>query len=296
MNWMRLCCLGLGFAILFGSAVGSDDKPSSAIVIEKVGDVGGIHNVFQLGSRVLSGSGPSTADDFRALKERGVSIIVSVDGTPPAVALAREAGMKYVHVPLSYDSISREEQLALARVLQEYPKEKIFFHCQHGKHRGPAAAATACQINKLMTAADVRSYLKVAGTSPDYIGLWTAAADSPPKKDDEELPELHESVEPPEIVVMMKEIEDQFAKSKAAAAKTPTSHDAFRQSNALLTQLFKESARLPSASEIADELSATAAEVTKLNAESPANVADATAIMAKIEQRCVKCHATHRND
>ncbi len=285
----------MGFAILCGDAVQPDDK-SPAIVIEKVGDVGGIHNVFQLGRRVLSGSGPSTADDFKALKERGVSIIVSVDGTPPAVELAREAGIKYVHVPLSYDGISREEQLALARVLQDYSKETIFFHCQHGKHRGPAAAATACQMNGMMTAADVRSYLKVAGTSPDYTGLWTAAADSLPKKDDEVLPELQESVAPPEIVVMMKEIEDQFAKSKAAAAEIPTSRDAFRQSNALLTQLFKESARLSSASEIADELSATAAEVTKLNAKSADDVAGATAIMATIEQRCVKCHATHRND
>ncbi len=164
--------------------------PLQSTPFQKLPDIGHIHNVHQVGDRIVTGSQPESIDDLKALKSAGVSVfVVSVDGTPPDLAGAREAGLQYVHVPLGYDGISREEQLALARILKDYASEKVFFHCQHGKHRGPAAAATACQMNGILSGEEVRSYLKAAGTSSDYVGLWAAAAESSSPQPGEVLPE-----------------------------------------------------------------------------------------------------------
>ncbi len=80
---------------------------------------------------------------------------------------------------------------------------------------------------------------------------------------------------------------------KDAAVQVGDAPDIFRQSNALLNQLFKESARLPSAESIKDELAATGAEVLKLNDQLLTTEA-AQQGLAAIEQRCVQCHASHR--
>ncbi|MCX6878582.1 MAG: hypothetical protein NTW21_32925 [Verrucomicrobia bacterium] len=89
--------------------------------------------------RILSVSQPVVPEDFVFLKDQGIKLIVSVDGAKPDVAAAKKLGMGSIHLPISYDGVPQETQAALSNVLKEDPG-KIFIHCHHGKHRGPAAA------------------------------------------------------------------------------------------------------------------------------------------------------------
>ena len=98
-----------------------------------------LHNVFRLEARVYSGSSPYSEAAFRELAKLGVRTIISVDGAMPAVELAR-----YVHLPIGYDAVppSRAAELVKAAQGSDGP---LYVHCHHGKHRGPAAAATVCR-------------------------------------------------------------------------------------------------------------------------------------------------------
>jgi protein tyrosine phosphatase (PTP) superfamily phosphohydrolase (DUF442 family) len=99
-------------------------------------------HLLDLGSDLYSGSMPPNADAFAELAAMGVKTVVNVDSASPAVELAEAAGLTYVHIPIGYDGIPEEAALALERVIRDSAKP-IYFHCHHGKHRGPAAAAIA---------------------------------------------------------------------------------------------------------------------------------------------------------
>lgn len=66
----------------------------------------GVENLFQLVPNVLSGSQPAGDEGFQALRDLGVTTIVSVDGTRPEVARAKRFGLRYIHLPIGYDGIS----------------------------------------------------------------------------------------------------------------------------------------------------------------------------------------------
>lgn len=278
-----------------GAAAGAVSGSDVSAAIRQLPDIAGMQNVFVIGSRVMSGSQPEGTEAFLALRDLGVSVVVSVDGTPPDLDAARDAGLRYVHIPIGYGGITREQQLALARVLTDEPESLIYFHCHHGRHRGPAAAAVACRMQGLLTAAAAEALLSGAQTSPDYAGLWQAVRTTEPPRETEQAPELQESVVPPGIVTVMKDIEHQFAASRAAAEKLPEQAAEFRQSNALLNQLLKEAARLPDAGPLAADLDSTAETVLLLNQQPPENAADAAELLGAIEQRCTKCHARTRD-
>jgi hypothetical protein len=57
----------------------------------------------------------------------------------------------------------------------------VYFHCYHGKHRGPAAAAMAAVITGRATNDQAMAFMAKAGTSRNYQGLWecvrTASSD-----------------------------------------------------------------------------------------------------------------------
>src|SRR5690606_10039861 len=70
---------------------------------QRVGDT--LENVMVLPGGVINGSAPSTPGDFAALRALGVQTVVAVDGAYPNADLAAEYGMRYVHLPISYDEI-----------------------------------------------------------------------------------------------------------------------------------------------------------------------------------------------
>lgn len=140
----------------------------------KAMEVAGVHNLFQVGANYFSGSTPEGEEGFAALAKLGVKTMISVDGAQPEVELARKQGIRYVHLPQGYDGISTNLQTQLIKVARSLPG-RIYVHCHHGKHRGPAAVAVICRSELGWSAEEAREWLVAAGTATNYAGLYAVA-------------------------------------------------------------------------------------------------------------------------
>ena len=130
---------------------------------------------MQLSSRIYSGAEPANEADFQQLRSLGFETIVSVDGMKPNLELAQKYNLNYVHIPVGYDGINSEAQRSITQVVRKR-EGQIYFHCHHGQHRGPAAAATACLAEGSVTSDQALEILERAGTSKNYTGLWRDVA------------------------------------------------------------------------------------------------------------------------
>lgn len=132
----------------------------------------GLSNVLQVTEKLISGSAPEGDEEFQSLVDLGVKTVISVDGATPDVERAKRFGLRYVHLPIGYDGVPREQGLRIARAVRDLPG-LVYIHCHHGKHRGPAAAAVArlC-LDATCRAQDAISFLRKAGTDPNYQGLY----------------------------------------------------------------------------------------------------------------------------
>ena len=128
---------------------------------------------------ILNGSAPRTPADFAALKAHGVRTIVAVDGAAPQVQLARQHGMRYVHLPISYDTVPLDRQRSFARIVHNLPKP-VYFHCLHGQHRSPAAAAATMVRLGYWEPDKAIALLNKVGTSKHYDGLFEAVRTASP--------------------------------------------------------------------------------------------------------------------
>lgn len=275
----------------------------------------GIENLYRLGPGLLSGGQPEGEAAFKALKGLGVKTIVSVDGAAPDLETARRFGIRYVHLPVGYDGIPREQAVRLVKAVKDLPGP-AFVHCHHGKHRGPAAAALCGIATAGWSRAQARSWLDRAGTDPEYKGLF-ADVDRfvPPSAD-----ELHrvgpdglpERAEVPDLVASMVRVDAHWDGLKAvqkAGHRTPPGrpdldppHEAL-----ILAEQFREAARRPDvaakggeftrllndAGRDADDLSAALRTVR--TADSPAARRRADDAFARVGRSCTSCHARFRD-
>lgn len=136
-------------------------------------------NVHDAAPGVISGGEPEGVAEFEWLHQQGVKTILSVDGTKPDAILARQFGMRYVHLPIQYSGVPAERRLALAKAIRDLPGP-VYIHCHHGLHRGPAAVAAALITLGRMTPGQGTEFLHSAGTSPNYPGLFGDVAAAKP--------------------------------------------------------------------------------------------------------------------
>lgn len=134
-------------------------------------DLGPLHNVLRVTPRMYSGNSPESDAAFAELQALGVRTIISVDGAKPMVDRAAAYGIRYVHIPVGYDGIEVDQQAKIARAYRDLDGP-VYIHCHHGKHRGPAAAASAAVIVGEMTPDEGVAFMKAAKTAPSYPGLY----------------------------------------------------------------------------------------------------------------------------
>jgi len=139
----------------------------------------GLHNVVTYAPNVVGGGQPEGAEGLRTLAAMGIKTVVSVDGAAPDVALAEKLGMRYVHLPISYDTVTRARQRELAQALTSCDGP-VYVHCHHGKHRSSAALGTALVLCGTLTPDQANERMAVSGLAKDYPGLWQAVAEAKP--------------------------------------------------------------------------------------------------------------------
>ncbi|MCO8121690.1 hypothetical protein NHH03_08080 [Stieleria sp. TO1_6] len=179
--------------------------------------------------KVISGGLPESDEAFQELVDLGVKTIISVDGAKPDVAAARKFSLRYVHLPHGYDGIPDQRVKELAKAVRDL-EGPIYIHCHHGKHRSPAAASVACVSAGLTPPSQAIAVLQVAGTSPNYRGLFQAADRAVPLEQallDELQVEFRETVQVPpmaEAMVAIEHTQDHLKQIAAAGWKTPADH------------------------------------------------------------------------
>jgi hypothetical protein len=67
--------------------------------------------------------------------------------------------------------VPERQKLEIARAIRDLPGP-VYIHCHHGKHRSPAATAAAAVTLGLATPAEGLAFMRNAGTSPSYAGLF----------------------------------------------------------------------------------------------------------------------------
>jgi protein tyrosine phosphatase (PTP) superfamily phosphohydrolase (DUF442 family) len=137
---------------------------------------GHLDNVFSINNKVFSGSSPHDDKGFAELKQLGIKTILSVDGGKPDLEMARKYGFRYIHIPMGYDGVTSSNANRILKAA-ESSDGPVYVHCHHGKHRGPAAVAVICQGLGIWSTNEGVAWMKAAGTSSDYPGLFSMAAD-----------------------------------------------------------------------------------------------------------------------
>ena len=177
---LKACLQNIRLFLLCGSllimsvstACRSSLSTDSRLVLNPL-TVDGLENVYQYNERIYGGSGPHTADNFAELKQLGIGMVISVDGATPKVELAEAEGLQYVHIPIAYGGINRAARLQLVKAYSE-TSDRIYVHCHHGKHRGPAAIASMLVGVGELDAEEGNRVLQEVGTSKNYQELYKA--------------------------------------------------------------------------------------------------------------------------
>lgn len=266
-----------------------------------------IHNTFKLGRKIISGSCPYGDAGFRALAQQGVKTIISVDGARPDEALARKYGMRYVHIPVTYSGVTRDQALSIGRAVRDLPGP-VFIHCHHGKHRGPTAAVIAVMVNEGWTVEQAQATMKQAGTSPHYTGLWAAAREwkQPTKEEldqaDASFPAAATIPATAAAMVVIDERWEHLGAVREAGWKAPSSHPDIDPPHEamLLREDFRELVRSPDTAKrpagyrrkmIEAEVAAAALEAA-IRANDSAGAQEA---FDTVKQSCNSCHSVYRD-
>lgn len=282
-------------------APASGEIPSAATAT----DHSRLQNLMQVAPGLLSGGEPHTDEAFAELARRGVTTVVSVDGARPDVQAARRHGLRYIHIPIGYDGLDRQAQLALVRVVRDV-QGPVYVHCHHGKHRGPAAAAVACRAAGRMTEQQAMAYLTKAGTGKEYSGLWRDVAEFTPPPADAKLPELVAVAQVSSLAGAMADLDRAWDRLKLCAAagwRTPADHaDLTPAHEALLVwEALRESRRTLNTGDAKTAgIDANLREAVQMaqrlrEALADGDQAAATRSLEALSTSCRTCHAAHRN-
>jgi protein tyrosine phosphatase (PTP) superfamily phosphohydrolase (DUF442 family) len=266
-------------------------------------------NAHVVTAKLISGAQPEGEDSFRALKEMGVKTIISVDGTQPDVETARKFGLRYVHLPITYSTVTPAEGRAIAKAIEELPG-LIYLHCHHGKHRSAAATAVACVYNGTLPPERAEEVLRTFGTGANYIGLWKAARDARPLAP-EELRDVHvryvERAQIPKFAEAMVEIDNTLDRLKAierSGWRTPADHPDLDPAHEalLLQEHFREIARTPEAAarpaDFRDRLvkvESAADALRRTLATAPIDPSAAAGQFKALGANCAACHKAYRD-
>ena len=262
-----------------------------------------LHNLLQASSSIYSGAEPAEDAAFADLANLGVKTIVSVDGARPNVEAAARHGLRYVHIPLGYDGVTRQAGQSLARLVRE-AEGPFYIHCHHGNHRGPAGAAVACIAAGERDGKSALAILELAGTSKDYPGLWRDVERYAPPPKDAKLPELVAVAEVGSLAAAMAQIDrshDLLKLSAAADWNPPQDHPdiSLAQEALLVKEGLVESGRT-----LADDFDPRfrawmqEAAIAAGLLEAALRTSDSAAAkehFQKLGQSCKKCHARYRD-
>lgn len=267
----------------------------------------GLSNLFEFAPGVWTGSVPRGEPGFESLRALGVRTIVSVDAATPDLDGARAAGLRYVHLPVTYSGIDDGRSLALAKAITELPGP-VYIHCHHGLHRAPAAAAVALVRTGALTSSQAVDRMRTAGTSSHYPGLYAcvqAAGLAMPGEiasADIDLPERAEVRGFSQSMAELDRVYDELKLIAGAGWRTPPRHPDLSPAaeSGELTDLLRALMDLPETREEPADLIARLAQAIDIatvleSAIAAGNVDQASFQLTRLTASCSACHRRYRD-
>ncbi|MBX3420463.1 MAG: hypothetical protein KF752_02790 [Pirellulaceae bacterium] len=271
-------------------------------------------NCIQVHAQVFSGGLPQGEAAFAELAKLGVKTVISVDGATPDVEAATKHRLSYVHLPHGYDGISDSRVMELAKAVRTL-QGPVYIHCHHGRHRSPAAAAAACVSAGLVTPSAALDILKLAGTDPNYRGLYQAVRRAVPVDLNEldALPVQFQPVSPiPPMAEAMVDIEELFGRlkrfSQGGWQRLDNHPDLDPVHEALLLyEHYVELLRTPQVSELSDDFQQSIRESVQATGQlkevlelelpkpTPDTLKTLDRLVLQIGQQCKSCHQQFRD-
>ena len=270
-------------------------------------DLPGLHNVVTYADQLVCGGVPDGEQGFDTLDQIGIKTIISVDGAKPDLKRAGALGLRYVHLPISYDTVSAERQVELAQAISNLQRP-IYVHCHHGKHRSGAALATALIGAGQLTVEQATERMHVSGTAASYSGLWDAVQRSRPlrepqlQRDPSSFPSITTVTGLVATMSELDEVLDRVRQSQRAGWRAPDDHpDLVAEKEAgrlaeLLSSLRNdvESQRYPPDYQRHAASSIQAGRALHA-AVRDADVQRASQMLTTLTNSCKACHRTYRN-
>ena len=269
----------------------------------------GLPHAFELHPRLFSGGTPEGVEGLLALQKLGVATIINVDGSKSDLAQIDRLGLRVVHLPFGYDGISPREVARLIRAMDDSPGP-VYLHCHHGQHRGPAASALLARARLGWTVNTAENWLKQAGTSARYPGLFESVRGPLPDATlvlavlPGELPRV---AQVPELVDRMVEIDSHFDRllSFLEPGKQPSASE-FTRETELLRELLNEVGRPGAQATLPTEkqnlflkfLAGSLLTVDRLILETrkpEPEKPELTSAIEAVRQSCTSCHTAVRN-
>ncbi len=270
-------------------------------------DLPGLHNVVAYADGIVSGGVPEGREGLQSLQHLGIRTVVSVDGQTPDVATANALGLRYIHLPISYDTVTPNRQQQLAQVIANV-EGPIYMHCHHGKHRSAAALASAMVLTGKMTVAEAEARMRVSGTAKEYTGLWEVVRRCQPltaealRADPATFPAITQVTG---LVATMAEIDaviDLVKQAKDAGWQAPSDHPdlvASKETRRLATLFANLQHDIESQAFAADYqtmLQRSIADSAAIDAALRQNdLATAEQHLASLTKGCKQCHVSYRD-
>jgi arylsulfatase A-like enzyme len=137
-----------------------------------------LERTFQAAPALYCGSAPVDAAGFAALAKQGIRTVIRIDGMPPDATLARQAGLRLVHLPVGFSDLPKTVE-PVGQALQQLPGPH-YVCCMYGSPRAPGVAALALRALHGRTLAEAREFLKLAGIAETYVGIYGSLANFQP--------------------------------------------------------------------------------------------------------------------
>jgi protein tyrosine phosphatase (PTP) superfamily phosphohydrolase (DUF442 family) len=277
-----------------------------AVTLDSQGAPAGLHHHRRWSEKIGQGAQPEGEEAFRNLAALGYTTILSVDGSAPDVETAAKHGLTYVHVPIGYDGVAPEEQVAIVKAVKE-AKGPVYVHCHHGKHRGPAAAMVARICVDGISNEEAVKGLEISETSPNYEGLYRDVRECRPPSAGAiaKAPPPQSRVMPQGVRATMVSVDQRFELLKASQAegwKTPKDHPDVSPAHEarMLWELYRELARTDEAKAKGPDFLSHAVEAEKLGttleeAIRAGNAEAAGKAYKGLKKNCDACHSVYRN-
>lgn len=300
----------LGLACLAGIGCGSPGSapaPRPEPVLDAKGEPVGIEHHHRWSEKLGQGGQPVGEVAFRNLAALGYTTVLSVDGAKPDLELAAKYGLRYVHVPIEYSGIERDQALRIVQAVRT-SDGPVFVHCHHGLHRGPAGAMVARIAVDGITNEEAVKELKDSNCSAKYTGLYrdigafTAPTAEELAKVPTDLPSYVSPGDVPAHMAVASRIFERLAACDKAGWKAPEgSPDVSPKHEAtMLRESFREMLRLDEVKTHEDRyvkwMTQSEADCATLEAAvAGGKNADASAALTRVKKTCDTCHAQYRD-